>query len=835
MKKILFFLLFCTMVQTVGAQLVSRQYKDKSMSKVLFDLRRVTNHYKITFINNELEDYTVTKSFEQLSIPDAIKECIGFYPINMKVVGDSLIFVEAMQKQGDKLIGRIVDAQKRPICYANITLLDVPDTTKITSGVSNANGDFVIPTTEQQLTIRISCIGYSTQTLHCAPGNIGVITMSETTEHIGEVVVEGSLHRTRQDRDVYLPNQRQRNAANSGIALLDNLMIPQLDVNRITGDIKSQTNKVITLCIDERIVDKAEIEQIRPKDVLRVEYIDMPSGKFADKELVINYVMRHYDYGGYVEVKDNTSFLYNATDNRVQASFDYKKMNYAILLGNKYEKNGSHAMMMEDLYIDKHILKNSTKETDPVKGRTDYAVLGARYQSGNLQLKGIAGITREKTPEYHYTESILYSGDAEGNTIANSTVGSQNRTTFLRMGADWDITDKQKLTVVANISFGRNSYDNTYRESDGYQIDSHTNESTFGWSGDVCYTNTINQRNNITLRVIEFYNHYNDHYSGTLSADQTTSESETIVWPVYVYKPNNKWIFNFRPFGFSVAYWKTKTSSETYFSSRGATTVKYQINKQNNVGCSVYLGNSNPNAAMRSEVEQIVNRYEVLRGNPDLKKTIFSAYFIDYSLMLKHWQLLVHSEYERLDNMTKDTYMAEGEHLVHSYTNDGALQNLTLNIQQTLFLLNKNLQIKGGLQLKRSILTGTDGASLNHIDLNLQAQYHVRNFAFNAYYNAPRSELWGNYQTEQADYGLSATYGFRGFFAEIGARRMFEKDKSIHRYYHWSNYSFDEHRYNNRYGPWIYMRLSYSFDFGRKSHRQSIEAGSIGGSAILHK
>ena len=835
MKKLLFFLLFCTMVQTVGAQLVSRQYKDKSMSKVLVDLRRATSHYKITFIHNELEDYTVTKSFELLSIPDAIKECIGFYPINMKVVGDSLIFVEAIQKTGDKLIGRIVDSQKRPICYANITLLDMPDTTKITSGVSNANGDFVIPTTEQQLTIRISCIGYSTQTLHCAPGNIGVITMYETTEHIGEVVVEGSLHRTRQDRDVYLPNQRQRNAANSGIALLDNLMIPQLDVNRITGDIKSLTNKSITYCIDERIVDKAEIEQIRPKDVLRVEYIDMPSGKLADKDLVINFVMRHYDYGGYVEIKDNTSILYNATDNRVQVGIDHQKMNYTVLLGNKYEKNGSHAMMMEDLYTDKHILKNSTKETDPVKGRTDYAVLRARYQNGSLQLTGSAGITREKTPEYHYTESILYSGDVGGNTSASSTVGSQNTTTFLRMGADWNITDKQKLTAVTRISFGRNSYDNTYRESDGYQIDSHTKESTFGWSGDVCYTNNINQRNNITLRVIEFYNHYNDHYSGTLSADQTSSESETIVWPVYVYKPNNKWIFNFRPLGFSVAYWKTKTSSETYFSSRGATSVKYQINKQNNLGCGIYIGNSSPYAAARSEVEQIVNRYEVLRGNPDLKKTIFSTYYIDYNLMLKHWQLLVHSEYERLDNMVKDTYMAEGEHLAHSYTNDGTLQNLTLNIQQTLFLLNKNLQLKGGLQLKRSILTGTDGASLNHIDLNLQAQYHVGEFAFNAYYNAPRSELWGNYRTEQADYGISATYGHRGFYAEIGARRMFEKDKSIHQYYHWSNYAFDEHRYCNNYGPWIYMRISLSFDFGRKSSRQEIEAGNIGGSAILHK
>ena len=63
MKKMMFFLLFCTIVQAASPQLVSRSYRDKPMSKVLVDLRRATTHYKLSFIHNELEDYTVTKSF----------------------------------------------------------------------------------------------------------------------------------------------------------------------------------------------------------------------------------------------------------------------------------------------------------------------------------------------------------------------------------------------------------------------------------------------------------------------------------------------------------------------------------------------------------------------------------------------------------------------------------------------------------------------------------------------------------------------------------------------------------------------------------------------------
>ena len=836
MRRMIILLLLCTIVQAACSQRVSRNYKDKSMSKVLLDLRRSTNHYKIAFIHNDLEDYTVTKQFDGLTIPEAIRECIGYYPITMKNVGDSLIFVEAMLKTDDKLIGRLIDNKKQPVVYANIALLNISDSAIVNSGVSNENGDFVIPTTERQLRIRISCVGYETQILNCETGNIGTIVLKETTEHINEVVVEGNLHSAKQDKDVYIPNQRQRNAANSGISLLDNLMIPQLDVNRISGEVKSLTNRGITFAIDERIVGKEEIDQIRPKDVLRVEYIDMPTGKFADKELVINFIMRHYDYGGYVEAKNHSRFLHVLGENSIQTSLDHKKMNYTLLMGNGYEnERGAWDEKEEDLLTDKQFHKSTTSQYDHIKKWRNYGVFRTRYRAEKLTLTGEVGITQDRIPEYGYTEDLTYSGDITAKNTAKSTTGEQSTTTYIKTAADWDITDRQQLFYDARFSFGRNSYDNTYLESDGYDIASHTKEKTFGVFGTIGYVNNFNPRNSLSLRVIEYYEHYDDEYRGTLPADQSTSESETIVWPVYTLKPNQKWLFNFRPLGFSIAYWKTQTNSETYFSSRGSIVVKYQTNKHNSLTYSVYIGNSNPNAAMRSEVEQIVNRYEIIRGNPNLEKTIFSTNYIDYNLMLKNWQLMAHLEYERLDNMTIDTYTPEGERLVHSYGNDGSLHNLSLNIQQTLFLLNRNLQLKSGINLQRNILTAHEGASLSHIDCNLKAIYHIGNFSLSVYYQTPQTTLFENFSKSAADYGISATYGKKGFYAEIGARRIFQQNRNRRFYFDYTHYRYDQEIKRDAYGPYLYLRLSYSFDFGRKSSRQDIEAGNTGGSAILHK
>ena len=45
-----------------------------------------------------------------------------------------------------------------------------------------------------------------------------------------------------------------------------------------------------------------EITSLRPKDILRVEYYDMPTGKYANDKAVMNYIVKTYTSGGYTQV-----------------------------------------------------------------------------------------------------------------------------------------------------------------------------------------------------------------------------------------------------------------------------------------------------------------------------------------------------------------------------------------------------------------------------------------------------------------------------------------------------------------------------------------------------
>jgi len=77
--------LLCAIVSMVSAQHITRNYLDRSMSDVLIDLGKASARYKISFIYNELEDFTVTQNVNTNNLPDAIRKVINYYPMKMTV------------------------------------------------------------------------------------------------------------------------------------------------------------------------------------------------------------------------------------------------------------------------------------------------------------------------------------------------------------------------------------------------------------------------------------------------------------------------------------------------------------------------------------------------------------------------------------------------------------------------------------------------------------------------------------------------------------------------------------------------------------------------------
>ncbi|MFQ8822486.1 MAG: carboxypeptidase-like regulatory domain-containing protein [Segatella copri] len=191
MSKYLISLILLSVISMgVSAQRITRQYNNVSFSAALKDLNARQDKYVINFVYDELEDFKVTKNIKNESVPDAIMNLIGFYPIKMKQV-DNIIIVECIQKASNRMMGRIVDTRHQPVDFANVALLNVSDSSLITGGVTNENGQFVIPCEVKKAIVKVSCVGYKTYCNAYRTGEVGAITLEDATINLQKIVIKG--------------------------------------------------------------------------------------------------------------------------------------------------------------------------------------------------------------------------------------------------------------------------------------------------------------------------------------------------------------------------------------------------------------------------------------------------------------------------------------------------------------------------------------------------------------------------------------------------------------------------------------------------------------------
>ena len=285
MKKHIFTALLCALSLCAQAQRISRQYQNESLSKVLEDLNAVTSDYTIYFIYDELEDFTVTSSFSNLPIKEVIREVIGFYPMKVTYDGNR-IFIECTQKEDAKVIGRVVDESGNPIEFANISLHGAADpnssdrkSTYINGGVSNENGDFVIPCSEKRIMLKVTYVGYKTVTRHVSVGNIGTITLLPETYMVKGVEIKGEIPQYKAVQGGMTVDVQHSILHDVGTA--DDLlsMIPMIQGSNGKFEVLAKGEPEIYIN-NKKVRDPSELKQLKSVDIKSVDVITSPGAKY---------------------------------------------------------------------------------------------------------------------------------------------------------------------------------------------------------------------------------------------------------------------------------------------------------------------------------------------------------------------------------------------------------------------------------------------------------------------------------------------------------------------------------------------------------------------------
>ena len=265
------------LVSTVAAQRVTHNFQNMSMSDALKLVQRQTDKYKIIFIYDDLEDFKVTTSVRNKSVPDALRQMIGFYPIFLTVNDDNEIYVECTHKTNHRLKGMVVDENNLPLPYANVTLLNPADSAMVGGGVTNESGYFAIPYDYSKVIAHITYVGYKPVHRLCARDNLGTIKMQPDQFTLDGVTVKGAKQLVRSTDRGLLANVQGTVLEQFGSVTE---MLFHLPLMMSDGTIAGHGMPEIYIN-NKKVRDNSELERYHAEEILSAEIITNPGPEYG--------------------------------------------------------------------------------------------------------------------------------------------------------------------------------------------------------------------------------------------------------------------------------------------------------------------------------------------------------------------------------------------------------------------------------------------------------------------------------------------------------------------------------------------------------------------------
>ena len=266
-------------------------FEEISLSDALKQLNDLSDKYRISFMYNELEDFRVSTKIVDKSIPEAVNQIVGLYPISVSVKEEAdevKIFVECIQKTDMRYKGRVLDSGNEPVAYANVVLFAPDDTAFVAGGITNEDGYFVIPCDKLPVLARFSFVGYETKWMTCRTLELGNIFMNPDGIALDGVTIEGQVPLYQMGDEGLMTNVENTPLSKLGSAEDVFKHVPGL-VQRDGEYEVFGKGKPLVYVNGRKVYDMSELKQLSSADIKSIELITNPGAKY---DASVNAVIR---------------------------------------------------------------------------------------------------------------------------------------------------------------------------------------------------------------------------------------------------------------------------------------------------------------------------------------------------------------------------------------------------------------------------------------------------------------------------------------------------------------------------------------------------------------
>ena len=747
------------------------------------------------------------------------------------------LFMAAYSYAQSTLNGTVENEEGIKMEYATVRLL-TQDSIFVAGTITDTEGNYQVKVNNGKYVLIVSMIGYKTQSMPIAIASENaaapLIKLPIESVMLDAVVVKGSSIVRKEDHLLIHPDEKQTKYASTGYDLLSNLMIPGIDVDRRVGKVKTFGGDV-TLYIDGRKVDYREIQSLRPKDVERIEYYDVPTGKYANDVAAINYITRKYKSGGYLSLDGNQTIGYVAGNYNAVAKLAHGNTSYTLFGGyGMKEYDGINTEGEEIFHFAEQDIRRSTSTLDGnVKTNSQYAQLNVENRNDKRTLVGKLSFVRDDKPENYNRNRLEYEGANRMIQESEKQERQRGLKPSLNLYGHFNLKHDQFIEATFTGTYTNNDYNYSYQENN-YKTLTQTDEDLYALFGNINYGIKLKHQNSLSGQLFHFHNISMSDYSGNNNIWQHLWTGETIFFVEYSHQIGKNFTLKAAP-GFSNLQYKLHGAERIkQFSPRLRARLIYRLANNLQLQLTGNIGNTFPSIGTMNNTTQFVDSLMIKRGNPALTPAKLYATGLIYGLQTGRFNLQSMVNYSRGKGVTASLFYEENQKLVESYScnNNVDIWNAYLSLS---YKATNDLRLKMDGSWMNLKCRGDLYENFNSFSAKAQVDYYLKDFAFSLYGKSKEKQMNTDLVkiTMPARYGLSISYNHKDLHAEIGTESPFTR-KNEQVYERTQNvYHYQNNLTSRTFRQTAYIKLAYTFDFGKKTNRSYNDVDRYINSAIL--
>lgn len=591
----------------------------------------------------------------------------------------SMLFCAAsLSAQNIDIKGKVLDTNQQVLEGASIAVYK-QDSVLVNGTISDAQGLFElkdIPADNYKIVV--SYVGYAAENIQLPEVkkdiDLGTIALVSDTE-LKEVVVTGSSKRYEVNRQILIPTKSVTDISNNAWTLIKNMQLSRIEINPVTNEITTDNGESVLLQINGAPAERAEIMNLKAKDIIRVEYLDQPGVRYQ-AGAVINYIVKQREQGGYLMASANQNIdKYGIGQYTLAGNYNWAKSQLGVVL----DYNRSYVEW--------------TRENEYTYALPDETV--KRVERGIPTLYNDQTLNASVKYTLSEPDKYLFSATLRNrfNTVPNqfsdrqgyaTTSNNPGQETFFQDFSTWkenvpsldlyyqhNLKNNQLLifNVVGTLIDSKSTHD--YKESLNDTPLSTINSVIDGTKrsiiAEAVYEKDLEEKGTLSAGVRHNQSRTENDYSGDVISNVNLNYAESYLFADYTYRKGG---FSLNG-GISGKYTYYKQGDQDYkrFNPQPRVLAQYTFKNNMSLRYRFNMEVSSPSLSDLNDVDQEMDEWQIKRGNPFLKNSTGYSQSLMYSYNTKWFGVELIGAYTYADNPIYETLYVENNRIVNTIEN----------------------------------------------------------------------------------------------------------------------------------------------------------------------